>query len=82
MSLSSDDIAQQISILRSLPTIRARCSQVHALAQQNRLQYFSYHPDKEQDAVEFCLGLMRRDFPNGFDEVRAGLSGLDDGKRP
>ena len=43
-----------VEYLRSLPAIRARCTQVHELAAKGRLQYFDYHPEKEDEVVEFC----------------------------
>ncbi len=42
---------------------------MHDLEKLDELQYFSYHQEKEKDVVEFCLGIMKRDFPDGFDKV-------------
>ncbi|KAL5520644.1 hypothetical protein ACEPAF_2645 [Sanghuangporus sanghuang] len=60
----SSDITQKIAYLRTLPSIRERCSKVHALATQNKLHYFEYHPEKEEDAVVFCLDIIQRDYPS------------------
>jgi hypothetical protein len=57
--------------LRTLPAIRERCARVHALAAQDKLQYFTYHPDKEAAVAEFCDGLIARDFGAAVDSVRA-----------
>lgn len=43
-----------VEYLCSLPSIRARCTQVHDLAKKGRLLYFDYHPEKEDEVVEFC----------------------------
>ena len=43
-----------VEYLRSLPSIRARCTQVHDLATKGKLLYFDYHPEKEDEVVEFC----------------------------
>ena len=43
-----------VEYLRSLASIRARCTQVHDLATKGRLLYFDYHPEKEEEVVEFC----------------------------
>jgi hypothetical protein len=51
--------AQIASYLRTLPAIRERCGRVHALAQDGKLQYFDYHPEKEADVAEFCESLMK-----------------------
>ncbi|KAF9445426.1 DUF1688-domain-containing protein [Macrolepiota fuliginosa MF-IS2] len=48
--------------LRTLPAIRERCSRVYDLATQGKLQYFDYHPAKEVDAADFCLGIIKRDY--------------------
>lgn len=45
--------------LRTLPAIRERCSLVHNLATQGKLQYFDYHPEKEVDVADFCLGIIK-----------------------
>jgi hypothetical protein len=72
MSATDESVKQRISTLRSLPTIRARCTLVHNLAQQGKLEYFDYHPEKEKDVVDFCLNIMKRDYPEsagGFNKV-------------
>ena len=45
--------------LRTLPAIRERCGRVHDLAKEGKLQYFDYHPDKEEDVAKFCIDLMK-----------------------
>jgi Protein of unknown function (DUF1688) len=62
--MATESLAAQIKRLRSLPTIRRRCTSVHELAVQNKLQYFTYHPEKEADVVEYCVKIMRRDYPD------------------
>ena len=34
-------------------------SRVHALAQQGKLEYFDYHPEKEQEAAAFCIEIIK-----------------------
>ena len=60
MSLAALPLAipQKIEYLRTLPAIRERCSRVHKLAQEGKLQYFDYHPDKEADAVDYCAKVI------------------------
>lgn len=50
---------QTATYLRTLPAIRERCSRVHELAKQGKLQYFEYHPDKEDEVAAFCLEIMK-----------------------
>ena len=50
---------QTAAYLRTLPAIRERCSRVHALAQEGKLQYFDYHPGKEDDVASFCIEIMK-----------------------
>lgn len=59
--MASTQVPQEtnaIQYLRSLPSIRARCTEVHKLAQQNKLRYFDYHPEKEQEVIDFCAGII------------------------
>src|SRR5258707_80518 len=41
--------------LLTLPAIRDRCSQVHDLAKEGKLEYFEYHPGNEEQVADFCL---------------------------
>ena len=50
---------QTIEYLRTLPSIRERCGRVHDLAKQGKLQYFDYHPEKEEDATNYCIKIIR-----------------------
>lgn len=49
----------QAAYLRTLPAIRERCSRVHDLATQGKLEYFDYHPEKEDSVAEFCLNIIK-----------------------
>lgn len=51
-------VAQKVAYLRTLPAIRERCKRVHDLAKQGLLEYFDYHPEHEEDAVEFCVKII------------------------
>lgn len=50
---------QTAAYLRTLPAIRERCGRVHALAKEGKLQYFTYHPEKEADVAAFCVDIMK-----------------------
>ena len=50
---------QTAAYLRTLPAIRERCSKVHELAKKGELQYFEYHPEKENDVADFCLNIIQ-----------------------
>ncbi|PPQ72881.1 hypothetical protein CVT26_003502 [Gymnopilus dilepis] len=56
--------------LRTLPAIRERCGRVHDLAKEGKLQYFEYHPDKEEDVAKFCIDLMKRDYGDNFASIQ------------
>jgi Protein of unknown function (DUF1688) len=56
LSLSRD---QMIEYLRTLPSIRERCGRVHDLARQGKLQYFNYHPEREQDVTDYCVRIIQ-----------------------
>ena len=60
MNLSLASSPQQTAAyLKTLPAIRERCTKVHDLAKKGQLQYFDYHPEKEEDAASFCLGIIQ-----------------------
>jgi hypothetical protein len=44
--------------LRTLPSVRERCSKVFALGQQGELEYFTYHADKEPEVINYCAGII------------------------
>lgn len=48
-----------IEYLRTLPSIRERCGRVHDLARQGKLQYFNYHPEREQDVTDYCVRIIQ-----------------------
>ncbi|CAE6474930.1 hypothetical protein ACGC1H_006220 [Rhizoctonia solani] len=70
MNISSVfSIESTVTYLRTLPSIRDRCSRVHDLAQQGKLEYFDYHPEKEKEVVEFCAKIIERDFGSAYDTI-------------
>ncbi len=56
---SNSSTEQTIEYLRTLPSIRERCGRVHDLAKQGKLQYFDYHPEKEEDVSNYCIKIIR-----------------------
>ncbi|KAH0579798.1 hypothetical protein H2248_002631 [Termitomyces sp. 'cryptogamus'] len=62
-------LEQKAEYLRTLPAIRERCSRVHDLAKQGKLQYFDYHPEKEADVADFCIEIMKRDYGSNFSSI-------------
>ncbi|KIM64619.1 hypothetical protein SCLCIDRAFT_1213118 [Scleroderma citrinum Foug A] len=60
--LSQQDPQVQAMYLRTLPSIRECCLKVHDLAKRGGLQYFDYHPEKEDAVIEFCTSIIERDF--------------------
>ena len=61
MSLLPQSVVPKLKAqyLLTLPAIRDRCSQVHDLAKEGRLEYFDYHPENEEKVAEFCLKIMQ-----------------------
>jgi len=45
--------------LRTLPAIRERSSRVFALAEEGKLDFFEYHPEKEADVASFCAEIIQ-----------------------
>ncbi|KAJ7482024.1 hypothetical protein FB451DRAFT_1338457 [Mycena latifolia] len=61
--------AQTAEYLRTLPAIRERCTRVFDLAKEGKLQYFDYHPEKEDDVTSFCVDIIKRDFGTDFAKI-------------
>lgn len=61
MSLIAQGVAPELKAqyLLTLPAIRDRCSQVHDLAKEGKLEYFEYHPDNEEKVADFCLQIIQ-----------------------
>ena len=60
MNLTASTPPKQVAAyLRTLPSIRERCTRVFDLAKQGKLQYFNYHPDKEPDLTAFCVDIIK-----------------------
>ncbi|KAH9915146.1 DUF1688-domain-containing protein [Epithele typhae] len=68
-ALSSSDPVQTAAYLRTLPAIRERCARVHALAQAGKLNYFEYHPEREADAVAFCVEVIKGGYGTDFASI-------------
>ncbi|KAH7337848.1 DUF1688-domain-containing protein [Rhizoctonia solani] len=66
---SAPSVESTVAYLRTLPSIRERCSRVHDLAKEGKLEYFDYHPQKEKDVVEFCAKIIERDFGSAYDTI-------------
>ncbi|KAH9474885.1 Uracil catabolism protein 4 [Psilocybe cubensis] len=70
MNLGTEIPASQTAIyLRTLPAIRERCGRIHALAQEGKLEYFEYHPEKEVEVARFCVQLMKRDYGDNYASI-------------
>ncbi|KAF4612634.1 hypothetical protein D9613_011798 [Agrocybe pediades] len=71
MSLLGNAIppSQTARYLRTLPAIRERCTRVHQLAQEGKLQYFDYHPEKELDVAKFCVDIIKRNYGDDFSKI-------------
>ncbi|KAF8332420.1 DUF1688-domain-containing protein [Cantharellus anzutake] len=60
---------QKAAYLQTLPAIRERCSRVHGKALQGKLHCFEYFPEKEDQVVDFCIDIIKRDFGENFDTI-------------
>ena len=82
MSLAAfDSPATTAAYLRTLPAIRERCSRVHALAQEGKLEYFDYHPEKEQEAAELKRKEEEESAAKAYAEFLEMFEGKDNGRR-
>ncbi|KAK4056546.1 hypothetical protein OIO90_002394 [Microbotryomycetes sp. JL221] len=63
--------AQQSTIeyLKSLSSIRERCSQVFQLAERDELEYWTVDLTKQDDIVEFVCSLIERDYGTEYDSI-------------
>jgi hypothetical protein len=61
--------SEEVAYLRSLKSVRERCSAVFALAEKNKLEFWDLDLSKEDEVVEFCAGLIKRDFGTDYDAI-------------
>lgn len=54
-----------IAYLQSPQAIRDRTRALFALAEQDQLQHFCYHPDALPAAADYVLAVMRQQYPDG-----------------
>jgi len=61
MSFTTQGVTPELKAqyLLTLPAIRDRCSQVHDLAKEGKLEYFEYHPGNEEKVADFCLEIIQ-----------------------
>lgn len=64
---------QIVTYLRSLDAVRDRSQLVFDLAVRGKADHWDWNQDKLDDVVEYCLGIIKRDFGTDYDKVRAAL---------
>ncbi|KAF4220097.1 hypothetical protein CNMCM6805_000860 [Aspergillus fumigatiaffinis] len=52
----------EIQYVLGLKAIRERAHRVLQFAEEDRLNHFEYHPDRLQDAVQYVMNIIKRDF--------------------
>lgn len=62
-------MSSKIDYLRSLPSIRARCSRVFELAEAGRLDYWDLDLTKEASIVDFVCELIARDYGTSYESI-------------
>ncbi|KAH3633883.1 hypothetical protein KXW27_000331 [Aspergillus fumigatus] len=53
---------REIQYVLGLKAVRERAHRVLQLAEEGRLNHFEYHPDRLQDAVQYVINIIKRDF--------------------
>ncbi|BGP23953.1 hypothetical protein Rt10032_c05g2338 [Rhodotorula toruloides] len=69
MTSATSPSGKLASYLRSLPSIRERCSRVFTLAQEGKLDYWSLDLSREAEIIDFVCGLISRDFGTDYDLI-------------
>jgi hypothetical protein len=49
----------KVIYLRSLPSVRDRCSKVFEVAKSGNLEFFDYHPEQEVIVAKFCAEIIQ-----------------------
>lgn len=62
-------MSESVAYLRSLPSIRERCTKIFKAGQRGELKYFTYNPDKEPEAVDYCIAIIKRDFGDNYASI-------------
>ncbi|KAL1411334.1 hypothetical protein Q8F55_002285 [Vanrija albida] len=58
-----------VAYLRSLVAVRERSRQVFDLIERDKGDYWIWHPEKLATVVDFCAGLLERDFGTSYDKI-------------
>ncbi|KAL7009060.1 hypothetical protein EMMF5_001257 [Cystobasidiomycetes sp. EMM_F5] len=61
--------SDRVAYLQSLRSVRERCSQVYALAEQNKLDYWDVDLSKQAEIVDFCCQLIARDYGDNYASI-------------
>lgn len=61
--------SEKIAYLRSLPSIRAQCSKVFALAEAGKLDFWDLDLTKESEIVDFVCELIARDYGVDYSSI-------------
>ncbi|CAH7682682.1 hypothetical protein BY996DRAFT_7697085 [Phakopsora pachyrhizi] len=69
MSSSNNNTSSRLEYLKSLPSIRERCSKVFELARQDKLQFWSIHESVLPAIVDYCFYLIQRDFGSDYKSI-------------
>lgn len=71
-----------VSYLRSLPAVRERSRAVFDLVATGNADYWDWHEDKLAQVVDFCAGLLERDFGREFGKIPREYNALTAGAQP
>ncbi|ORY24384.1 hypothetical protein BCR39DRAFT_547008 [Naematelia encephala] len=60
---------QIVNYLRSLEAVRDRSQQVFELAQQGKLDHWTWNQDKLASVVDYCAAIIERDFGTDYSKI-------------
>lgn len=72
------DTPELVTYLRSLTAVRERSQLIFDLARAGEADHWTWHEDKVDEVVQFCMGIIERDFGTDYGKIpRASLASLN-----
>lgn len=69
LSAAASTVTARVAYLRTLPAIRERCSKIFDAATTDGLEYFSLDASKIDDAADYCISIIQRDFGTDYASI-------------
>jgi hypothetical protein len=63
------DTPELVTYLRSLTAVRERSKLIFDLARAGEADHWTWHEDRLDEVVQFCMGIIERDFGTDYGKI-------------